>query len=202
MPDAAPRDAQRPPRADARRNRERVLAAARAAFAAEGLSVSLDEIARRAGVGPGTVHRHFPTKDELVRAVIIDRLHDLTTAATDLADSQDPGAAFFAFFDRMAADAGQNLALSAALTDSADVGQTVLEVGGHLTEAIALLLTRAQQAGAVRGDIDPAELHAILAGALAMEQRLAPGSAGRGLSVVTAGLRPPQALTVDREDGN
>jgi AcrR family transcriptional regulator len=180
----------RRPRADAQRNRARVLSAAREAFAADGPAVSLDDIARRAGVGAGTVHRHFPTKDELFRAVIADRLAELAAVARDLAGAADPGAAFFDFFHRLGRDAGQNLALSAALTDSAAVGDLVLDAGRELTAALAVLLTRAQEVGAVRSDIDTADLHAMLAGAIVMEQRLAPGAKGRGLGVVADGLRP------------
>lgn len=202
MPDTAPPDSpthvdaapRRPLRADARRNRERVLAAAREVFATEGPSVGLDEIARRAGVGAGTVHRHFPTKEELFKAVIADRLLDLATQAEALGGATDPGAAFFAFFHRLAAEARPNLALSAALTDGAGhdaaLGESILQAGQSLQRALAVLLDRAQRAGAVRADIDAADLHAIIAGALVMEQQLAsPSAAGRGLAVVAAGLR-------------
>src|SRR5215469_1716418 len=81
-------------RADARRNRERVLRTAQQAFAAEGLSVSLDEIARRAGVGPGTVHRHFPAKEALYLAVATDMLQQLVAEAEVLAATGDPAAVF------------------------------------------------------------------------------------------------------------
>ncbi len=191
MPDDAAAGARtrKPPRADARRNRERVLAAARAAFATEGLSVSLDDIARRAGVGAGTVHRHFPTKDDLFLAVIADRLQALTHAAQSLADAADPGAAFFAFFHQLADDARQNLAISAALTNPADTGEAVRDAGQALEAALGVLVARAQDAGAVRRDVDIADLHAIIAGALLIEQRLPLGSRGRGLTIVADGLR-------------
>jgi AcrR family transcriptional regulator len=179
----------RRPRADAQRNRARVLAAAREAFATDGPSVSLDDIARRAGVGAGTVHRHFPSKEELFRAVIADRLEELTGVAGDLANAPDPGAAFFDFFHRLGRDAGHNLALSAALTDAGSIGDLVLEAGRELGTALAVLLQRAQAVGAVRSDVDTADLHAMLAGAIVMEQRLGPGAAGRGLAVVADGLR-------------
>ena len=82
----------RPLRADARRNRERILAAATAAFAADGLSVPLDEIARRAGVGPGTLYRHFPAKEALWEAVLHDRLQRLADEAEALHRAARPGA--------------------------------------------------------------------------------------------------------------
>ncbi|MEV6929792.1 TetR family transcriptional regulator [Dactylosporangium sp. NPDC051485] len=175
-------------RADAVRNRQRILAAARAAFAEEGPAVSLDDVARRAGVGPGTVHRHFPTKDALFAAVIAERLRDLTTLAGELAANPDAGEAFYAFFHRLAAEAAQNLALSAALTETAPLGEPIHEAGAALEAAIAALLTRAQAAGAVRPDLTTAELHAVIAGALVMEQRLPESSKGRGLALVADGL--------------
>jgi AcrR family transcriptional regulator len=181
----------RAPRADARRNRERVLAAAREAFAAEGPSVSLDDIARRAGVGPGTVYRHFPAKDDLFRAVIAGRLAELTQAARELAGAADPGAAFYAFIGQVTDAARANLALASTFADPADAGEAVLAAGASLRGALGELLARAQQHGAVRPDVSPDDLHAIIAGALVMEQRLSPASKGRGLSVVAGGLRPP-----------
>jgi AcrR family transcriptional regulator len=179
----------RAPRADAVRNRQRVLAAARKAFASQGPSVSLDDIARQAGVGAGTLHRHFPTKDELLRAVIADGLASLTVAAHDRAEATDPGAAFFDFFDGLIGHARQNLALAAALSNSAGLSEQTRDVGDALHAALTVLLTRAQQAGAVRADVTTTDLHAILAGALTMEQRLPPSSQGIGLRVVVDGLR-------------
>src|SRR3954447_4416845 len=84
----------RAPRADARRNRQRVLEAAESAFAGEGISVPIDEIARRAGVGAGTVYRHFPTKDALLHAILAIRVERMTEEAHAAARAPDPGAAF------------------------------------------------------------------------------------------------------------
>src|SRR5436189_3893468 len=91
----------RPLRADAARNRARVLKVAYQTFAAEGLAVPIDEIARRAGVGAGTVYRHFPTKEELYRAVIEDRLSRIVDDGRALLASQDPGQALFGFLRSM-----------------------------------------------------------------------------------------------------
>src|SRR5262245_60355099 len=85
-------------RADARRNRQRVLEVAFAVFAAEGLAVPVHEIARRAGLGTGTVSRHFPTKEALFQAVFLDRVERLADRARMLAEAGDPGAAFVEFF--------------------------------------------------------------------------------------------------------
>jgi AcrR family transcriptional regulator len=114
---AKPSQAQRSdrrPRADARRNRDRILRTAQRLFAAEGLGVSLDEIARHAGVGPGTVHRHFPAKEALYLAVAIDQLKRLVTEAEALAATGDP-AALFTLLSRMMATGAANVAVKSAL---------------------------------------------------------------------------------------
>jgi AcrR family transcriptional regulator len=94
----------RPLRADARRNRERILAAATAVFAADGLSVPLDEIARRAGVGPGTLYRHFPAKEALWEAVLLDRLQRLADEAEALNSASHPSASHPSASDPGASD--------------------------------------------------------------------------------------------------
>src|SRR5215471_4249673 len=92
-------------RADARRNRARVLEAAEAVFAARGTSASTEEIALRAGVGAGTVFRHFPTKEALLEAILADRVARLGEEARSLAASADPGAALLGLFARMVEEA-------------------------------------------------------------------------------------------------
>jgi AcrR family transcriptional regulator len=202
MPDQA--EPRRHPRADALRNRERVLTAAREAFATEGPSVSLDEIARRAGLGPGTLHRHFPTKRALLAAVIADRLGSLADTAAELADATDAGAAFFVFFDKLVDAARDHLALAAVFTTPDEISDAAREAGIRLTSTMRVLLHRAQEVGAVRPDIDIGELHAIIAGALTIEQRLpSPASRGRGIRVIVDGLRhsgqprPPAPVLVE-----
>src|SRR5580692_3923974 len=96
----------RPLRADAVRNRARVLEVAYETFAAEGLAVPIDEIARRAGVGAGTVYRHFPTKEDLFAAVVESRLQHIITAGRALLDNPGPGEALFAFLRSMVLDFG------------------------------------------------------------------------------------------------
>jgi len=177
----------RPLRADARRNRARVLAAAQEAFATEGLAVPLDEIARRAGVGAGTVYRHFPTKEALFEAVVADRLTRLAAdARTALAD-EDPGAAFYGFLTVLLADAQRKKDLADALGE-AELGTATLAVAAELQEELGRLLARAQQAGAVRADIGTADLHAITFGAMAAEGR---GTGdGRLTAIILDCLRP------------
>jgi AcrR family transcriptional regulator len=178
-------------RADARQNRERLLGAARTAFAAEGLSVPLDEIARRAGVGPGTLYRHFPTKEALIEAVVQDRLCRLAAEGSALRDSRDPGTAFFAFIDRLAAEVGPKRDLFEALASAGvEAGPAVTAAVGDLRAQIASLLARAQHAGAVRADIGGAELAALLSGIL-FAVRPRPGTdQALVMSVFRDGLRP------------
>lgn len=179
-------------RADARRNREAVLDAARTAFAAEGLSVPLDEIARRAGVGPGTLYRHFPTKEALFEAVVHDRLCRLASEGAAFRESPDPGAAFFTFIGRLAAEAAPKRDLFDALAGAGvEVGPAVMAAVDDLRAQITHLLGQAQQAGAVRADIGSADLTALLSGML-LAVRPRPGAdSERVLSVFQDGLRPP-----------
>ena len=175
----------RPLRADAQRNRARVLEAARAAFAAEGLAVPLDEIARRAGVGAGTVYRHFPTKEALFEAVVADRMQVLIEDARARLAEPDPGPAFFAFFSTLVSDAAEKMDLADALAASGvGLQPETLTVGARLQEALHELLVRAQAARAVRPDLSAADLHALVLGAVAAERRNAEsaGSAGPAAS--------------------
>jgi AcrR family transcriptional regulator len=180
--------AERPLRADAQRNREKVLRAAREAFAASGYGVPLDEIAARAGVGPGTVYRHFPSKEELFEAVVTARVQDLVGEARSRAHASDPGRAFFGFFDLIRREA-------AAKRDMPDAIAIAGSLQGDLHAALDELLRRAQEAGAVRADITTPDLIVLLKGLLRSINDAPPGTASSDLSdrllaVVTDGLRP------------
>jgi AcrR family transcriptional regulator len=155
-------------RADARRNRERVLRAAQQMFAADGLGVPLDEIARRAGVGPGTVHRHFPAKEELYLAVAIDQLEQLAAQAKALAAAGDPATALFTQLSAMMVSGAENVAVKSALAAAEfDLRTAAPDVAADLTRQVADLLDRAQAARAVRGDVTAGEVMALVAGAFA-----------------------------------
>ena len=187
-------DPGRPLRADARRNRDKVLRAARDAFAAGGYAVPLDEIAARAGVGPGTVYRHFPTKEALFQAVITARIADLIADARSRADASDPGAAFFGFLARIKAEA-------AAKRDLPDAIAVPGSRQDQLHAAMHVLLRRAKQAGAVRADIHTPDLIVLLKGMLATLLDLSAGGAvdpalsERVFAVLADGLRPPAGPT-------
>jgi AcrR family transcriptional regulator len=154
-------------RADARRNRDRVLLSAQVLFATEGLGVSLDEIARRAGVGPGTVHRHFPGKDALYLAAANEQLEQLVSEAEVLADTDDP-AALFALLARIMTTGAQNAAVRSALVAAEfDLRTASPDVAADLKRHVADLLKRAQAADAVRHDLTAEEMMALVAGSLA-----------------------------------
>ena len=179
-------------RADARRNRARVLRAAEVAFAAEGANVPLDEVARRAGVGAGTVYRHFPSKEALFEAVIVDRIARMAADTRTMTAADDPGAAFFTFFAEMVERVTFNKALVAALDGRAQIRPAVASgLKREFREAVAALLLRAQQAGAVRADVDDADVVALATGCIAMEAGR--GSAGRMVDLACDALRPAAA---------
>ncbi|MFF5988040.1 TetR/AcrR family transcriptional regulator [Prauserella flavalba] len=184
----------RPQRADARRNRERVLAAAREAFASEGLTVPLDEIARRAGVGAGTVHRHFPTKEALYAAIVSDYLRERTERARALAARDDPGEALELFFRELAVSGAGNRAFTDALTKAGtDVtASPVGEAGRELLDAFGELLERAQRAGTVREDITVTQIKALLLGVLTAGDWLGADAGTRRhlADVLCTGFRP------------
>jgi AcrR family transcriptional regulator len=181
-------------RADARRNRVRILAAAEEVFAEQGASASTEEVARRAGVAIGTVFRHFPTKGDLLRAIMKNLLERLTAEVTSLAAEGDPATALAEFFTRMVQQAAAKKTVVELLAGAG------IEVGVSgpvqaLRHEIDGLLRRAQQAGAVREDVHAAEVMALLAstcqGAL-----LAGWDADlqrRTLAIIFDGLRPQPA---------
>jgi AcrR family transcriptional regulator len=173
-------------RADARRNRAKVLAAAEEAFAADGLAVPLDDIARLAGVGAGTVYRHFPSKEALFQAVVLERIEQFAEEARGLAAAEDPGEVFLDYFVRVIKQASLNRAICDALAESGGHAFKA-GAGGDFRAALAVLLERAQAVGAVRTDIDGDDLRALIAGCLAVE-RYSPGSRHL-VRIVVDGLR-------------
>ena len=182
----------RPLRADAQRNRDKVLRAAREAFAASGYGVPLDEIAARAGVGPGTVYRHFPTKEALFEAVVTARLEDLLEDGRRRARTDDPEAAFFGFMARVAEEGMAKRDLPDAIVASGPLRE-------QFSAALDELLRRAQEAGAVRDGITTGDLIALLKGLFASaKDEPDPARYRRLLAVVTAGLRARPELAPDR----
>lgn len=173
-------------RADAARNRAKVLKVAYEAFAEEGLGVPIDEIARRAGVGAGTVYRHFPTKDSLYQAVVTDRMRQLSEDAQALA-AEDPGGALYTFLRRMIDEAAADHGLVDAMAGiGIDMSVVVPEGEREFMVALEKLLDLAQRAGTARSDVDVMHVKTLLIGLQAM-QRFG-GDSERIFQVISDGL--------------
>jgi AcrR family transcriptional regulator len=181
----------RPLRADAARNRARVLEVAYETFAADGLGVPIDEIARRAGVGAGTVYRHFPTKEDLYRAVIEDRINRIVDDGRALLASADPAEALYAFLRSMVLQWGAtDRGLAEALAGfGIDVRDAVPQAEDAFLGLLGELLRAAQKAGTVRRDVDVRDVKALMVGAQAIQSYNAEAAA-RLTEVVLDGLRP------------
>ncbi|KAA0023231.1 TetR/AcrR family transcriptional regulator [Antrihabitans cavernicola] len=183
----------KPLRADARRNRARLLEVAEEVFSTEGAAASTEAIARRAGVGIGTVFRHFPTKEDLLEAVFVEHMHRLAASAETLADTGDPSTAFFEFFRAVVDGSVTKNALVGALEAvGLDARDAASSTRGELRGAVTTLLAGAQRVGAVRADVDTAEVFALLVGASrAVEHAARFDVVGeRTVGLILDGLRP------------
>lgn len=180
---------EKPLRADAARNRARLLEVAYETFAAEGISVPVDEIARRAGVGPGTLYRHFPTKEALFRAIVAHRLDQVAEQGRELSAGAAPGEALFGFIGRVVEAGATDQGLVDALADS---GLDVAEgVEARFIAMLAELVERAKAAGEIRGDVDVRDVKTLLVGCQAMQRYSKDaGTTARVLDVVRSGLAP------------
>jgi AcrR family transcriptional regulator len=188
----------RRPRADAQRNRERIIAAASEAFRELGLDASVAEIARRAGVGSGTLFRNFPTKQDLVRAIVEDRLTRWLDVANASLANPDPVAAFEAFVDEAVSfsyyDRGQMEAFKGGLLDEPELFECKC-LAFDLTDKI---VARAKEAGVLRENVSTMDLYSLAAGTA--EATKAAESEGvetpekpyaAYLAILLGGLRPP-----------
>jgi AcrR family transcriptional regulator len=182
----------RKPRADAQRNRERLIEAAKAAFADVGADVSLDEIARRAGVGIGTLYRHFPTRDAIVEAVYRREVQQLARSAKRLLASHPAGEALHRwmrlFVDYIATKKVIAQALSTLVGGTTDL---YAASGVLISDAMSLLVTRAIAEGDIRADADPGDLLRALVGfTYAPAGPAWQASALRLIDILMDGLRP------------
>jgi AcrR family transcriptional regulator len=155
---------QRPKRADARRNYEKVLGAAREAFAESGASTSLEEVARRAGVGIGTLYRHFPTRQALLEALYVGEVEELSRTAEELVDA-DPWEALSTWFGRFTGYLATKRALADELLENLNKDAPLFQLcRKSLWTAGEPLLERAQAAGAVRPDVTIGDVMHLVVG--------------------------------------
>ena len=182
----------RKPRADAQRNRERILEVAKQAFTRSGADTSLDDIAKQAGVGPGTLYRHFPTREELLKAVYRNELENLATAEEKFAETMPPVEALRAwlllFVDAVAAKQIIAPALNTLVGDHKKVFEASY---AQMHEAIRRLVKRAVKSGDIRKDLDPMDLLRALVGVANVAS--SPDwqqSARRLVDILIAGSRP------------
>ncbi|MEU6215955.1 helix-turn-helix domain-containing protein [Streptomyces sp. NPDC047022] len=184
----------RPMRADARRNYERLLKAAAVAFAEHGENASLDDIAKRAGVGSGTLYRHFPTRQALLEAAYVDRIEAIAARADELAGHLPPGEALTEWLYELCAGTLQVRGLKALLGSAvSDGGSAALTVcGTSIKGAAARLVEAARREGTLRADVEPIEVLRLAHGVVtASEPADAEGThIRRYLSLLTEGLRP------------
>jgi AcrR family transcriptional regulator len=184
----------KPMRADALRNREKVLAAAEEEFAARGMKAQLDDVAERAGVGVGTVCRHFPTKQALVAAVCTRMYQSLLDRAREGLESSDPAAAFEQYIVALPDFYRRHRVFAEQMANEIDLD--ALPVRDELMSSVTELVARAQAAGAIRSDIGPADVSMLFSGVAHATAVLGDfGSAlrGRYVRIILDGLRPDHA---------
>jgi AcrR family transcriptional regulator len=192
VPAEASPAAGRPARSDARRNREKLLATARAAFTAADGAVALETIAREAGVGIGTLYRHFPTREALVEAVYSAELDDVTTNAPALLAELPPDAALRAWMDRYAAFVATKRGMMDTLRAGWASGSIATpSTRERITAAIATILTEGARTGRLRADVEAQDVTTLLLGVFfSTAAGDTPGQTGRLLDLVVDALRP------------
>jgi AcrR family transcriptional regulator len=183
----------RKPRADSLRNREHLLATAKTTFADAGADVALEEIARRAGVGIGTLYRHFPTRDALLAAVYQREVEQLVASADSLLADRGPGQALEAWLHLLIDYMATKRVIAPALRASAgDGSQVYASSGATITEALNRLARAATAGGEIRADIGPDDLYRMMVGVShGYDQADWEPSARRLVGVIMAGLKPP-----------
>ncbi len=180
----------RPKRADARRNYDKLVTAAREVFAEEGSDATLEEISRRAGVGIGTLYRHFPKREDLLEATYLGGVEEICAAAAKYTDLP-PWEALTGWLGEFVAFAATKRALAEEMFAYLDRDAPVFRsCGGAIYSAGEPLLKRAQAAGEVRGDVDIGDVAKMISG-IAGLRRTEPEQIERLVAIALDGLRPP-----------
>jgi AcrR family transcriptional regulator len=184
-------DAARPMRADAKRNYERLVTAARRVFAQEGGGASMEAIAKEAGVGIGTLYRHFPKRIDVVEAVYREDVDELTTVAESVSATMEPWPALVAWLEAFVRYAMGKKRFLNELHEAFEKNPELRSMSRErIVSALGLVLTPAQEAGAVRADIDAPDLMQLL-GSMCMSATLTTDQSARLLVMIQDGLRPP-----------
>jgi AcrR family transcriptional regulator len=180
-------------RADAERNRVQILEVAEAVFATEGLGVPIDEIARRAGLGVGTLYRHFPTKEALFAAILVQRMTEATAQARAALAKDDAGSAFFHFLRGMVTGWRKKKDFMEALANAGADMKEVARAKHEFHDVLGTLLERAQAEGRVRTGVSIGEVLALVSGTFMALERHGITEEGRDrmLAIVLDGLRAP-----------
>ena len=194
MAQLAARD-ERPLRADARRNREKVIAAARAVFSEHGRDAQMDDVARRAGVGVGTVYRHFPTKEALIEALMVAAFEAIAAQAEAALEVEDPWEAFSSVLWRGAEIMSADRALSEVFASIPGAMESAMPTVEGLTDTMAEVIRRAQEAGVLRGDLIVDDIPMVMCGigSATKKEHRCEGAWRRHLSIVLDGLRESAA---------
>jgi AcrR family transcriptional regulator len=184
-------DSSRPMRADAKRNYERLVAAARSVFAHQGGGASMDAIAKEAGVGVGTLYRHFPKRIDVVEAVYREDVDELVDAAQTLVADLEPWPALVAWLEAFVRYASSKRRFLSELHEAFEKNPELRIASRERIEgAVSIVLSGGQAAGVVRNDIDGADLMQLL-GSMCMSATLTPEQSTRLLVMIEDGLRPP-----------
>jgi AcrR family transcriptional regulator len=183
--------AARPMRADAKRNYERLVTAARDVFAREGGGASMEAIAKEAGVGVGTLYRHFPKRIDVVEAVYRDDVDELVTVAQSVSADREPWPALVAWLEAFVRYASAKKRFLNELHEAFEKNPELqLASRERIVGALGIVLIPAQEVGVVRTDIDAPDLMQLL-GSLCMSATLTPDQSARLLLMIEDGLRPP-----------
>ena len=186
-------DTARPLRADARRNREKVIEAARAVFAEDGLDAQMDDVARRAGVGVGTLYRHYPTKDALVQAMVADHFERMAERGrAALEEDGDPWEAFAGFLRWCGEHQMHDRALGEVVAGQPQATFDDAVRGCGLQACGAELLERARAAGAVRDGVTIDDVPVVMCGLGAVRGSRGPEAGRRYLELMLDGMRAPR----------
>ncbi len=180
-------------RADAKRNRERLLKAAQRLFRERGLDVGVAEIAAAAGVGRGTLFRNFASKEDLIEAIIAERMYEAAAYGETLVEAEDPGDALFEFLGHLVGRQQLDRALFEAIDESWLSKDVIRPAHAAVFAVLERLIGRAQEAGAVRADVGAMDLLMMFKGAchaVTAYGHLEPATIERQLDLIRAGVTP------------